>query len=117
MSKWKKSTTPIIVDAFLWTGNEKQEEDPEWICEAIAKGIVKLANVGTPQVKMLIPNWSRDKFANVGAYTTETVLLDYNRAHIANLGDYIIRTNDGKIYACDPDLFETMFSIVSSCRR
>jgi len=34
--KYRKK--PVVIEAFLWTGDKNQIEDPEWICDAIAAG-------------------------------------------------------------------------------
>jgi hypothetical protein len=36
MSKFRKK--PIVIEAFKWTGDQDQTEDPEWIIEAIRNG-------------------------------------------------------------------------------
>ena len=38
--KYRKK--PVVIEAFKWTGDIIQKEDPEWIIEAIKDGIVWL---------------------------------------------------------------------------
>jgi len=79
--KYRKK--PIVIDAFKWTGDMWQEEDPLWIVKAIKKGIVKIINK-----KMIIK-------------TLEGEMK-------ANLGDWIIKGINKEIYPCKPDIFERL---------
>jgi len=90
MAKYRKK--PVVIDAFQWTGNHNQVEDPEWIVEAIKNGTVWFNNIGTNQVNM------------------EIKTLEGN--HIANLNDYIIKGVKGEIYPCKPDIFEMTYEPV-----
>lgn len=81
--KYKKK--PVIIDAFQWTGGPEQEDDPEWILNAINTGDVWFENPGTDNVKLMIR-------------TLEGI-------HEATVGDYIIRGIKGEIYPCKPDIF------------
>ena len=76
---------PVVIDAFRWTVDERQEDDPAWIAKAIKDGDAWFENEGTPDVKMMIR-------------TLEGV-------HEASVGDYIIRGIAGEIYPCKPDIF------------
>ena len=40
--KYRKK--PVVIEAFKWTGEPDQTEDPEWIIAAIKKGIVTFSN-------------------------------------------------------------------------
>lgn len=88
--KYRKK--PVVIEAFKWTGDVKQVEDPIWIVEAIKKGIVWFNNVGTENVNM------------------EIKTLEGN--HIANRGDYIIQGIHGELYPCKPDIFEKTYERV-----
>ena len=81
--KYRKK--PVVIEAFQWTGGPEQEDDPEWIIEAVRNGSAWFENEGTPEVKFMIR-------------TLEGV-------HEANIGDYIIRGIAGEIYPCKPDIF------------
>jgi len=83
MSKFKKK--PVEIEAFKWTGNVRQTEDPEWIIEAIKKGIVEV-------------NYS----------CLEIITLEGTMK--ASVGDYIIKGVKGEIYPCKPDIFEMTYS-------
>lgn len=85
--KYKKK--PIIIEAFRWTGDQNQTEDPEWIIEAIKQGIVQFKNSGTPDCFMTL-------VTPVGIMT-------------ASKGDYIIKGIKGEIYPCKLDLFEATY--------
>lgn len=90
MAKYRKK--PVVIEAFKWTGDVNQTEDPEWIVEAIMRGAVWFNNSGTPEVTM------------------EIETLEGN--HIANQGDYIIRGIAGELYPCKPDIFEQTYDPV-----
>ena len=85
--KYRKK--PVIIDAFKWTADIEQTEDPEWVVDAIKRGDIWFNNVGTPEVTM------------------EIKTLEGN--HIANRGDFIIRGVAGEIYPCKPDIFEKTY--------
>ena len=81
--KYRKK--PAEVEAFQWTGDADQEEDPDWIIKAIMDGDAWFGNIGTPDVKFLM--------------ITPTGVQE------ASVGDYIIREADGRMYPCKPDAF------------
>lgn len=87
--KFKKK--PIVIDAFQWTGDITQKEDPEWIVEAIKKGDVEFVNTGTEDCYMKIA-------------TLEGMMT-------ASLGDYIICGIKGEIYPCKPEIFELTYEL------
>ena len=95
--KYRKK--PIVIEAFKWTGEENQTEDPEWIIEAIKRpfgevGSVEFLNDGTPAVTLEI-------------FTLEGV-------HIARRGDYIIQGIQGELYPCKPDIFEATYEALET---
>lgn len=92
--KYKKK--PVVVDAFLWTGAPTQPEDPEWMIEAIRKGIVVIKKTMDP----LTP-----KGVIMTINTLEGVMK-------AELGDYIIKGVKGELYPCKPDIFEATYEKV-----
>lgn len=85
---------PVEIDAFKWTGGPDQEEDPEWIIEAIKNGTAWFENEGTPDVKFMIQ-------------TLEGI-------HEASVGDYIICGSNGEIYTCKPEVFVKTYEPVNS---
>jgi hypothetical protein len=87
MAKYRKK--PVVIEAFVWTGDEKQTEDPAWIN---VPGVATFENSGTPEVKLKIQ-------------TLEGVMT-------ANRGDYIIRGIKGEVYPCKPDIFNASYELV-----
>ena len=89
--KYRKK--PVVVNAFKWTGDMFQNEDPEWLIEAIQEGKVYFSNIGANAVTMQI----------------ETL----EGTHSANRGDYIIQGVKGELYPCKPDIFEMTYEEVT----
>lgn len=87
MGKYRKK--PIEIEAFIWTGDHDQTEDPTWIVEAMGRGDVWFEASGL-QIR-----------------TLEGVMT-------ANRGDYVIRGIKGEIYPCKPDIFEASYERVES---
>lgn len=85
MAQYRKK--PIVIEAFKWTGDADQEEDPEWIIAAI-----KAKSVSFRGIHMLIN-------------TLEGIMA-------ANPGDWIIQGVNGEIYPCKPDIFEKSYDLV-----
>lgn len=90
--KYRKK--PIVIDAFLWTADQYQGGEPDWIVDAIKRGEVWFHNEGTEDVKM------------------EIKTLEGN--HIADRGDFIIRGVAGEIYPCKPDIFKQTYELAST---
>ena len=88
--KYKKK--PVVIEAFIWTGDENQPEDPEWICAAIQEGDAYFTDVGTPNYRLNI-------------VTLEGTMT-------ASPGDYIIQGVKGELYPCKPDIFEATYEPV-----
>lgn len=88
--KYRKK--PIVIEAFKWTGDRDQTEDPIWIIDAIRRDDVWFANSGTEACTMCIR-------------TLEGVMT-------AQRGDYIIQGVKGEIYPCKPDIFEASYEVV-----
>jgi len=82
---------PVVIEAFKWTGDQHQTDDPEWIVKAIKDKKVWFNNQGTEQCNMEIDT------------------LEGN--HIADRGDYIIKGVKGELYPCKPDIFEMTYEI------
>ena len=89
--KYRKK--PVVIEAFQWTGGPEQEDDPEWIIEAIKSKVAWFENAGTPDVKFMIQ-------------TLEGV-------HEASVGDYIIRGIAGEIYPCKPDVTKVSMDVTA----
>ena len=80
---------PVVVEAFKWTGDEHQTEDPLWLTTWITDGRVYFRNMGTHGVKLIIR-------------TLEGEMT-------ADRGDYIIKGVEGEIYPCKPGIFEKTY--------
>lgn len=88
----KARKKPVVVDVLLWTSDEHQTEDPLWIIDAMAAGVVEIIMRGDDDCFMII-------YTNKGY-------------HHADRGDYIIRDVSGEIYPCKPDVFNLMYDII-----
>lgn len=78
------------VDAFRWTGDHDQTEDPQWIIDAITAGTVKLRNRGTADIIMEIQTPG-------GVF-------------VAHRGNWIVLHPDGEIYPYTEEVFMTEYS-------
>jgi len=96
MSRYVKKS---YVDAFQWTGGPDQEEDPEWICDAIREGRVWFSPNRDPPTL----------FIKISEGSLET--------YTANAGDYVIRRDMGEIYACPPRVFEATHEKVAFTKK
>ena len=85
MSKFIKK--PIVIEAFRWTGDQDQTEDPLWAIEAIKNGSVFFEG-GLMKI-----------------ITLEGIMT-------AERGDYVIKGIKGEIYPCKPDIFELTYEQV-----
>ena len=83
---------PVVIEAFKWTGDINQEEDPLWAIQAIKIGAIWFENKGTKECFMVIRT------------------LEGNMK--ANKGDYIIKGVKHEIYPCKPDIFEMTYELV-----
>jgi hypothetical protein len=88
--KYRKK--PVVIEAFNWTGDKEQIEDPIWIIEALKNDLAYFENQGTEQVKLCIRTLE-------GTMTT-------------NRGDWIIKGVSGEFYPCKPDIFEKTYEKV-----
>lgn len=89
MSKWRKR--PVVIEAFKWSGDEHQTEDPTWIVAGMKSGEVYFEKEGTPEVVLKIK-------------TREGVMT-------ADRGDYVIQGIQGELYPCKPDIFEATYEL------
>lgn len=85
--KYRKK--PVVVEAFQWTADRNQVEDPEWIVDAIRDGRVEIE-----RHRMVIATLEGDMMA----------------AH----GDYIIKGVKGELYPCKPDIFEMTYEAIDA---
>jgi len=84
MSLWRKK--PIVIEAFRWTGDDEQTEDPIWIVQAIKDGKA----------------WFSFK-------TGQFMIATLEGNHAANPGDWIIKGVQGELYPCKPDIFAATY--------
>lgn len=89
--KYKKK--PVVIEAFQWFGNIRQEEDPDWIIEAMLDNRVSLSIDKRNSKPIMLIN------------TLEGVIEAYPE-------DYIIKGVKGEIYPCKPDIFEQTYEEV-----
>jgi hypothetical protein len=75
---------PITIEAFKWSGDVYQIEDPEWIVDLIEHGKVTI------------------NFPNMFIETLEGIMK-------ADAGDWIIKGVKGEVYPCKPDIFEATY--------
>lgn len=86
--KYKKK--PVVIEAFQWFGDIRQQEDPDWIVEAMLDNRVSLS-IDKENSK-----------PTMSITTLEGVMTAYS-------GDYIIKGVKGEIYPCKPDIFEQTY--------
>lgn len=91
MTQYRKP--PVVIEAFRWTGDANQTDDPEWIVKAI-----KMAKV------------SFDNFAG----ETMLAIMTHDGKIYARQGDYIIRDNDGVLSVSKPDIFEATYEAMDT---
>lgn len=87
MSKYIKKIEQI--EAFKWTGDITQKEDPEWFIDEVKNNHVCFLNKNSENVLMQI----------------QTV----DGVFILSRGDYIIKNTKGEIHSCTEDIFEKMY--------
>lgn len=78
---------PVIIEAFKWTGDEYQIEDPTWVCDLIEVGKITI------------------NFPYMYIETLEGVMT-------ANKGDWVIKGVKGEVYPCKPETFEMTYEEV-----
>lgn len=93
MGRYRKK--PVVIEAFKWTGDINQLEDPEWIVDAIKRQEIWFG-----------VNDENDTNSIMFIDTLEGV-------HQASIGDYIIKGIKGEIYPCKPDIFEATYDVVA----
>jgi len=86
MSLYRK--LPVEIEAFKWTGDQDQTEDPLWAIQAVKDRVLT--------------------FDRAFAYikTLEGTMT-------VNPGDYIIKGWKGELYPCKPDIFENTYELLS----
>ena len=98
MSKYKSK--PVTIEAFQWTGNEDQSEDPEWFIDALIKGDVQICDKGTSHVQLATNYGGFSSIAVPGNYlvlendlikvlTKEQFEKTYEKVEMAKSGDIV----------------------------
>ncbi|MFH1865933.1 MAG: hypothetical protein ABIK85_08620 [Candidatus Eisenbacteria bacterium] len=85
--KYRKK--PVVIEAFQWTGDADQTDDPVWIVDAMRK---RWGNPGSV----------RFASGRLEIMTLEGVMT-------ARSGDYVIQGIQGEIYPCKADIFEATY--------
>ena len=83
---------PLTLEAFHWTADAAQEEDPVWAIDALKSGKIMVVNIGTPLARLRIQ--------------TRAGTLQAER------GDWIIKGVDGEFYPCDTVTFEQTYRLL-----
>ena len=96
MAKYRKK--PVEIEAFKWTGDINQTEDPIWIVEAIQKDDVWFSGDSKNGYTVM-------KIANNGSVIA------------ANRGDYIIKGVNGVICPCKPEIFEMVYEAAEEIKE
>jgi len=84
---------PVVIEAFRWTGDADQLDDPLWIVEAMGK------------------RWGNDGSARFANGCLEIMTLE--GCMLARPGGYVIQGVQGEIYPCKADIFEQTYEEVS----
>jgi len=93
MTKFRKK--PIVIDAFIWSGNF--ECIPDWAEESLAK-------VVSPDLTSFI------KVVGGREVCGRVLIIEtLEGSHKASVGDYIIRGVKGEWYPCKPDIFKLTY--------
>ena len=88
---------PIIVEAFRWTADHWQKEDPKWIIDAIKQDKIYF-------VHNLISGG-------------EMRIITLEGTHTAKRGDWVIKGIKGEIYPCKNDIFLETYEEVNDEKK
>lgn len=88
MAQYRK--VPLLVEAFCWTADIEQIEDPLWIIDALKQGraIIRTSTPGRLHMLISAPN---------GWMT-------------AKPGDWIVKDSHG-LYPCTPEIFAACYEV------
>lgn len=90
MAEFRKK--PVVIEAFQWTGDHDQVEDPAWIVDAIRRNDVRFLGGREGPLQLVITTLEGD--------------------HRADVGDWIIKGVKGELYPCKPDIFAMTYEAV-----
>ena len=97
MAKYR--TIPVEVEAFQWTGDINQVEDPVWVKEALQNWP---GDCDRPAIKI-----ERDRGPlHVKVQTIDRIVVAWPR-------DYIVKDKNNFLSVCHPDDFEKAFEIIA----
>jgi hypothetical protein len=83
----------VIIDAFLWDGEQNQDSYPKWFSDAVKNGKVRIS--------------ARFKPSPVGWFN-----LDGTTSH-APIGAWIILDQNGVMRSCKPSVFKATYEPVT----
>lgn len=90
MAKYRKK--PVVIDAFRWTGDIDQTEDPVWLVDAIKANTAIVVDGEVPELYL----WD----------------ADMKRWVVAAPGWWIIKGVKNEIYPCEPSVFDATYESV-----
>lgn len=95
--KYKRKA--ITVEAVKWSGVRESLQEPMWLTDAFAKGVVTVC---------------KDDFGKFPPYVEITPdVPNTDELHTASIGDYIVRGAFGEIYSCRASIFEHDHELLS----
>lgn len=99
MTKYRKK--PVVIEAWHWLFNDKQEEPPCWINAAMNRW---------PEMHGLAFEPEHADGPRIVIATLEGVMT-------AIPGDYIIQGVKGELYPCKPDIFDMTYEEEYACEE
>lgn len=94
MKKFRKK--PVVIEAWLWLFNDKQEPFPKWFSTAMN----------------IWPDAGGVAFEPDHSNGPRLVIATPEDLMIAGPGDWIIKGVKGELYPCKPDIFEQTYDPV-----
>lgn len=87
---------PTTIEAFQWTGDAEQRDDPEWIVDAIRKDLVRFNDLCSEKVTMVVTTIHGDEA-------------------VVRRGDWVAREPmEGRFYPIRDDIFRDIYELVES---
>ncbi len=96
MARFRKK--PVVIEAWHWLFNNKQEKDPVWIITALGKW---------PDMGGIAFDPDHPDGPRIAIATLEGVMVAIPK-------DYIIQGVKGELYACKPDIFKMTYESAES---
>ncbi|MDB4430964.1 hypothetical protein N9137_01085 [Pseudomonadales bacterium] len=91
MTKYRKK--PVVIEAFVWTGDKDDSNIPSWMWKAIANNAAAFEG-------------SRSDPQDLFIRTLEGKMK-------ASIGDYIIKGIRDEVYPCKPDIFKDSYELAA----